>query len=147
MEYLDAHSSFKLTYRKRSALSNGLTGFADSDWAMSLSRRSTTGNLFLYNRSPISWRSKLQKTIALSTAEAEYYSASTAAVEVIYLRYLLRSMGFAPKSWTPVYEDNNACIEWSNNIIGGRERAKHIDIRKHFAHEAVQNGHLRRSCA
>ena len=143
MEYLDAHSSFKLTYRKRSALSNGLTGFADSDWAMSLSRRSTTGNLFLYNRSPISWRSKLQKTIALSTAEAEYYSASTAAVEVIYLRYLLRGMGFAPKSWTPVYEDNNACIEWSNNIIGGRERAKHIDIRKHFAHEAVQNGHLR----
>jgi hypothetical protein len=129
MEYLDVHSSFKLTYRKRSALSNGLTGFADSDWAMSLSRRSTTGNLFLYNRSPISWRSKLQKTIALSTAEAEYYSASTAAVEVIYLRYLLRSMGFAPKSWTPVYEDNNACIEWSNNIIGGRERAKHIDIR------------------
>jgi hypothetical protein len=52
-------------------------------------------------------------------------------------------MGFAPKSWIPVYEDNNACIEWSNNIIGGRERAEHIDIRKHFAHEAVQNGHLR----
>ena len=51
MEYLDAHSSFKLTYRKRSALSNGLTGFADSNWAVSLSRRSTTGNLFLYNRS------------------------------------------------------------------------------------------------
>ena len=43
----------------------------------------------------------------------------------------------------PVHEGNNACIEWSNNIIGGRERAKHIDIRKHFAHEAVQNGHLR----
>jgi hypothetical protein len=47
MEYLEAHPSFKLTYRKRSALSNGLTGLADSDWAMSLSRRSTTGNLFL----------------------------------------------------------------------------------------------------
>ncbi len=59
------------------------------------------------------------------------------------LRYLLRSMGFAPESWIPVYEDNNACIEWSNNIIGGRERAKHIDIRKHFAHEPFQNGHLR----
>ncbi len=87
--------------------------------------------------------SKLQKTIALLTVEAEYYSASTAAVEVIYLRSLLRNMGFAPKSWTPVYEDNNASIEWSNNIIGGREHAKHIDIRKHFAHETVQSGHLR----
>ena len=52
-------------------------------------------------------------------------------------------MGFAPKSWTPVYEDNNACIELSNNVIGGRERAKHIEIREHFAHEAVQNFHLR----
>ncbi len=55
IEYLEAHQSFKLTYRKGSALSNGLTGFADSDWAMSLSRRSTTGNLFLCNRSPISY--------------------------------------------------------------------------------------------
>ncbi len=64
MEYLEAHLSFKLTYRKRSALSNGLSSFADSDWAMSLSHRSTTGNLFLYNSSPIYWRSKLQKTIA-----------------------------------------------------------------------------------
>jgi hypothetical protein len=54
-------------------------------------------------------------------------------------------MGFAPKSWIPVYEDNNACIEWSNNTIGGRrrERAKHIDIQKHFTHKEVQSGHLR----
>jgi hypothetical protein len=44
MEYLEAHQSFKLTYRKRSALSTGLTDFAGSDWAMSLSRRFTTGN-------------------------------------------------------------------------------------------------------
>jgi hypothetical protein len=95
--YLEVHPSFKLTYRKRSALSNGLTCFADSDWAMSLSSRSTTGSLFLYNRSQIAWRSKLQKMIALSTAEAEYYSASRAAVEVIFLWYLLLCMGFAPK--------------------------------------------------
>jgi len=42
-----------------------------------------------------------------------------------------------------VYEDNTACIEWGNNVIGGRERAKHIDIRKHFAHEVIQNGHMK----
>ncbi len=41
-----------------------------------------------------------------------------------------------------MYEDNTACIEWGNNVIGGRERAKHIDIRKHFAHEVIQNGHM-----
>ena len=52
-------------------------------------------------------------------------------------------MGFKPDDDTPVYEENTACIEWGNHIIGGRERAKHIDIRKHFAHHdgAIQNRH------
>ena len=44
--------------------------------------------------------------------------------------------------WTPVYEDTTACIEWGYNV-GGRERAKHIDIRKHFAHQVVQLRYLR----
>ncbi len=37
-----------------------------------------------------------------------------------------------------MYEDNTACIEWGNHVIGGRERAKHIDIQKHFANEVIQ---------
>jgi hypothetical protein len=41
-----------------------------------------------------------------------------------------------------VYEDNTACIEWGINVIGRWERAKHIDIRKHFAHEVIQNGEM-----
>ncbi len=100
--------------------------------------------LMLYNKSPISWKSKMQKTTAFSTAEAEYYSTTlTAAVEVLYLRYLLEQLDFAQQKPTPIYEDNSACIEWGNNVIGGRERAKHIDIRKHFAHEVIQNGEMR----
>ena len=89
------------------------------------------------------WKSKMQKTTALSTAEAEYYTASSAGSEVLYLCKLLERMGFAQASPTPVYEDNTACIEWGNNVISGRERAKHIDIRKHFAHEVIQNGQMR----
>ena len=143
MEYLEAFPSFKLTYRRRTGVDDGLSGYADSDWGNSSSRRSTSGNLCLYNRSPVLWRSKLQKTTALSTAEAEYYSASTAATEVLYLRNLLENMGFAQPAPTPMYEDNTACIEWGNHIIGGRERAKHIDIRKRFAHEVIQNGHMK----
>jgi hypothetical protein len=54
-------------------------------------------------------------------------------------------MGFDPEGWTPIHEDNNACIEWGKNVIGGRERAKHINTRKHFTHEVitVKNGHIR----
>ena len=141
MGYLKHTSSFKLTYR--SGKGHGLDGFADSDWGNSVSRRSTTGLLARYNKTIVLWRSKLQKTISLSTAEAEYYAASEIAIEIIYLRNLLSNMGFPQGDDTPVYEDNTACIEWGNHIIGGRERAKHIDIRKHFAHEVIQNRHMR----
>ena len=84
----------------------------------------------------------MQKTTSHSTAEAEYYSASATACEVLYLRALLRRLGFGQKKPTPIYEDNTACMEWGNNVVGGRERAKHIDIRKHFAHDVIQNGML-----
>ena len=70
-------------------------------------------------------------------------AVSDFAKEIIYLRSLLANLtGFTQGGPTHVYEDNTACIEWGNNVIGGRERAKHIDIRKHFAHEAIKNGHL-----
>ena len=47
-------------------------------------------------------------------------------------------MGFGPTAQTPVYEDNLERIDWTKNVIGGRERAKHIGIREHFVHEAAQ---------
>jgi hypothetical protein len=101
--------------------------------------------LFIDNRTPIARRSKLQKTMVLSTAEAvlEYYAVSRHAVKVSFHCCLLNFTGFAPTAYTPVYEVNNACIEWSKSIIGGQERAKHIDMHKNFAHKAIQNGHLR----
>ncbi len=49
-------------------------------------------------------------------------------------------VGFAPKSWTPVYQDKNACIEWSVDIIRGSNSAKHVDMPKHFVHEASPTG-------
>ena len=85
----------------------------------------------------------MQKTVSLSTAEAEYYSASEMAIEMLYLSNLLANMGFEQAPDTPVYEDNAACIEWGNHVICGRERAEHIDIRKHFAHETTQNHQMR----
>ncbi len=121
-----------------------LSGFADADWGNSSSRRSTSGMVMLYNKSPSMWKSKMQKTTALSTAdsEAEYCSAWLAGSqrsisEILYLRDLLHRLGFTQKRPTPIYEDNAACFQWGSNVIGGRERAKHIDIRKHFAHEVI----------
>jgi hypothetical protein len=74
----------------------------------------------------------MQKTVALSTAEADYYSESKMDVEVIYLHNLLGNMRLGEIDHTPVYKDNTSCIKWSNHVMGGRERATHIDIRKHL---------------
>ncbi len=57
----------------------------------------------------------MQKTIALSTAEAEYYSASEIAVEIIYIRNLIRNIGLPQKDDTPVYEDNSIIIPHASN--------------------------------
>ena len=140
MGYLSYRPSLKLKYNREYV--KGLDGFADSDWGNSASRKSTSGLLARYNSSLLMWRSKMQKSIALSTAEAEYYSVSEMAIEMIYLRNLLANMGLPQEDYTEVFEDNTACIEWSNHVLGGRERAKHIDISKHFAHEVIQNGHI-----
>jgi hypothetical protein len=141
MGYLEANPSFKLTYSRGGT--SGLDGFADSDWGNSVSRRSTTGLMTRFNETFVLWRSKMQKTIALSTAEVEY-AASEIAIEVIYLQNLLKNMGLPQAPDTPVYEDNTACIKWGNHVIGhGRERAKHIDLQKHFAHETIQNSIMR----
>ncbi len=82
----------------------------------------------------------MQKTTTLSTAEAKYYSALAAGCEVLYLLALLDSLGFKQKKSTPIYDHTTACIKWGNNIIEGSERAKHINIKKHFANEVIQNG-------
>jgi hypothetical protein len=142
-EYLAGTPSFKVTYQRSKGRSNLLSGYADADWGNSCSRLSTSGTLMLYNKSQIMWKSKMQKTTALSTAEAEYYSASTAGTEILYLRAILERLFIAQKAPTPVYEDNTACIEWGDNVIGGRERAKHIDISKHFVHEVIRNGEMK----
>ncbi len=77
---------------------------------------------------------------ALFTAEAEFYTASLKALR---RRSTPATSSSAQPQPTPVYEDNTAGIEWGGNtVVGGRERAKRIDIRKPFAHEVIQTGHM-----
>ncbi len=109
--YLIHRPSFKIKYLK--GTEGGLDGFTDSDWGNSVSRKSTTGLVARYNRVPGSWRSKMQKTVSLSSAQAEYYSASEMAIEIIYLRNPLGNMGLPVQQGdsTVMFEDNTACIE------------------------------------
>ena len=74
-----------------------LVGYSDSDWAGDHeTRRSTTAYLFQLAGGAISWKSRLQPTVALSSTEAEYMSACAAAQEAIYLRRLVTDLGVKP---------------------------------------------------
>jgi hypothetical protein len=112
--------------------------FCDVDWGNSSTRRSTTGTIF-----DMTELEAAGDDLAVHGRGAKFYSASEGAVQALCIRGLLVNMGFDPEGWTPIHEDNKACIEWGNNVIEGRERANHIDIRAHFAHEVIQNGHIR----
>jgi hypothetical protein len=96
----------------------------------------------MLNGAAVSWRCKRQSVFALSSAEAEFIAASSMVQEVIFLRKFLANLGFQQNGPTPIFADNETCIHWSEGSVGGSDRAKHIDLRKHFVHDARQQGIL-----
>jgi hypothetical protein len=116
-----------------------LTAFSDSDWAGDLAeRKSRSGYLIQLNSSSVIWSSKLQTSVALSSTEAEYVALSLTSRDVIWLRNLLKEMGFAQKEATIIFEDNESCIKIaiSSKQLPG---TKHIDIRHHFIRQRITN--------
>jgi hypothetical protein len=117
-----------------------LYGYCDADWAGDKdTRRSTTAYVFMMAGACVSWASKLQPTVAVSSAEAEYMAASAAVQEAIYMRRLLGDIGYQQEQPTVIYEDNQGCIALSENPVE-HKRTKHIDIRYHFTRERVESG-------
>jgi hypothetical protein len=73
-----------------------IVGYSDADWANSLDdRRSTSGNVFMMNRTAVSWQSKKQPLVALSSAEAEYIAITLAAQEAVWMKSLLHGIGLS----------------------------------------------------
>ena len=87
----------------------------------------------------ISWMSKKQATVALSTSEAEYVALSSATQEAVWLRRLLTDLKATPREPTVLMEDNQGAIAIARNPVS-HARTKHIDIRYHYVREALQEG-------
>jgi len=143
LRYLKGTASDGITYTKLDAShphANRLLGYCDSDWAACQDTRKSVGAFVLFlNGGPISWRSKQQTSIALSTCEAEFMAASKASTEVIWLRRILAGLGCAQQKPTPLYEDNRAALLLADNPVH-KERTKHIDMHLHSLREHVTNG-------
>ena len=119
-----------------------LWGWVDSDWAADKeTRRSHTGYVLMLNGGAISWKSRRQDSVSLSTSEAEYIAASQCAQEVVYLREILRECRFIQNEPTHVYEDNRACILMSENPVS-REKSRHVEPLQRLVAEQDTSRHV-----
>ena len=134
MRYLAGTADYKLV------LGGGptqLVAYTDSSFADNTAARSTGGHVFMIGYGAISWASKKQSLVALSSTEAEYIQATEATREAMWLRYLLADLGY-PQGATPMYGDNKSTIALSHNS-DFHPRTKHIGTRYHFIREAIKN--------
>ncbi len=112
-------------------------GYTDVDWAGNVSdRRSTSGFMFSFGSGAISWSSKKQPTVALSSTEAEYRGAAIAACEVVWLQKLFSDLGQSVDALVVIYCDNISSILFANNPVY-HARTKHIEVHYHFIREKV----------
>ena len=138
--YVKGTQNMGILYDAKSETSpdSPIVGYCDSDWAgCNESRKSTEAYVFLLTGGAISWRSKKQSIVALSSCEAEYISACTAAKEAIWLSNVLQTtVGTDKPLPITVFMDNQGSIKSAQNM-SINARNKHIDIRHHFVREAV----------
>ena len=137
--YLKGTTHLGLLYSKH-AETEALTGYSDADWAGDRNDyKSTTGYLFQIGGTAVTWKSKKQSCVALSTAEAEYMALSSAAQEAVWMRELVSDLGNSPINSTVIFEDNQSAISMAKNPQY-HGRTKHINIKYHFIREQVANG-------
>ena len=137
LRYLRGTFDQAIIYQRSQDMASVLWGWVDSDWAADLdSRRSHTGYVLMMTGGAVSWKSRRQDCVSLSTSEVEYVAASQCGQEVLYLREILRDFGYTQENPTNVYEDNLACVAMSENPVR-RKFSRHIDIRYYFVRDLV----------
>jgi hypothetical protein len=138
MRYLGATAHMGLVFRGHA---KPLSGYTDSDWAGDPdTRRSTSGYVFTLGSGAISWSSKRQPTVSLSTCEAEYVGQTNAVKEAIWLQRFLKDIDPDPVTGaTIIYGDNQGAIALAHNDVS-HGRNKHMEVKHHFVREKITDG-------
>ncbi|MDR3547533.1 MAG: reverse transcriptase domain-containing protein [Candidatus Pacebacteria bacterium] len=151
LRYLQGTAELGLTFRGDSSNGSKSTAnpslqlgpaYADANWAGDINdRKSTSGLLVKLNGGLVSWKSKKQAVVALSSAEAEYIAAGEAVKEILWLRQLLGEMSFpqAVDAPTLLRGDNKSALAIAQSNLSNA-RTKHIDIRHHFIRDQIREG-------
>ena len=117
-----------------------LQGWCDSDRAACpITCWSLTGWLVFLGQSPVSWKTKKQPTISLSSAEAEYRSMAASTCELKWLKALLLSLGVRHPKAIKIFCDSESALHIAKNPVF-HERTKHIEVDCHFVRDAINDG-------
>jgi transposase InsO family protein len=120
-----------------------ISAVCDSDWGTDLnSRKSRTGYVIYIGGAPISWRSTTQRSVALSSCEAEFYALADVVKELLWLKQFLAELGIPIDGPIVVGIDNQAAIALAQNPVS-HQRTKHIDIRYFFLREHIEAGTIK----
>ncbi len=145
IRYLRGTKDIGITFRRRPQLQ--LQGFSDSDYAMDIdSRKSTTGFVFQINGASVCFSSHLQRSVSLSTVEAELYACSVASATALFLRRVINEFadeGFLPQPTTPVTinVDNQGTISLiARTTNAASPKSRHIETRYFFVRDKVKDG-------
>jgi hypothetical protein len=135
IQYVGSTLEYCIMYNGKDAY--GLIVYADADWASNpIDRKSTTGVVVKLVGAPVFWKSAKQKTIALSSTEAEYMAASDACRQIAWLKNLFHELGYEIKS-IPLIMDNQGAIYMASNPLQ-EGRIKHMDVRVHYIRQCVR---------
>jgi hypothetical protein len=140
LRYLKGTLDHGMLYKPRTGNELILEGWSDSDYAGDYDdRKSTSGYVFTMNGVAVSWSSKKQPIVTLSTTEAEFVSAASCACQCIWLRNVLKHIHVKQSGCTFINCDNSSSIKLSKNpILHGR--CKHIDVRYYFLRDLCKDG-------
>lgn len=138
LRYLKGTLDFGIWYKRGGE--GELQVFTDSDFAGDVeSRKSTSGYVFLFDDAAVTWLSKKQPIVTLSTTEAEYVAASVCACQAVWYKRILEESGHHKGEGTVIWCDNTSTIKLSKNPVF-HGRCKHIGVRFHFLRELVNDG-------
>jgi ribonuclease HI len=141
VRYVQGTLNYGLVYT-REEKEETLIGYSDSDHGGDrVHRRSTGGMAFYLNGGLITWCSHKEKTVALSSCEAELMAATVVAMQAMWLRTLLSELTRKKMQCVTIHVDNKSAIElMKNHVFHGR--SKHIEIKFHYIRECVEKGQI-----
>jgi len=143
LAYIKGTLDYRITYHRGSNGGSKPFGYVDADYAGdSDTRRSTSGYIFMMAGGAVSWSSKRQPTVSLSTTEAEYMALAQAGQQAVWMISFMNEIGLPQKLPTTLYGDNMSSIALTLNHKG-HSRAKHIDVRHHYIRERVEEGDIK----